>query len=168
MTAMVWKPDVTVAAVVERDGKFLFVEERASGRVVLNQPAGHLERDETLLQAVARETLEETGWTFVPRDVVGIYLWQPEHLARTFLRVAFCGQLGGHDASRPLDNGILRTRWLDREQLATAQARHRSPLVARCVDDYLGGVRYPLAVLTHLMRDVGSADLATSSIAASG
>ncbi len=154
MTGMVWKPDVTVAAVVERDGKFLFVEERASGRVVLNQPAGHLEHGETLQQAVARETLEETGWTFVPRDIVGIYLWQPEHLSKTFLRVAFCGQLEGHDPSRPLDHGILRTRWLDREQLMAARARHRSPLVARCVDDYLGGARYPLELLTHLMRSV--------------
>jgi 8-oxo-dGTP pyrophosphatase MutT (NUDIX family) len=168
MSGMVWKPDVTVAAVVERDGKFLFVEERASGRVVLNQPAGHLERDETLLHAVARETLEETGWTFVPREIVGIYLWQPEHLAKTFLRVAFCGQLEGHDPSRPLDHGILRTRWLDREQLLEARARHRSPLVAQCVDDYLGGVRYPLALLTHLMRSVEAAPATTTSIAASG
>ena len=77
MTGMVWKPDVTVAAVIERDGKFLLVEERAGGRVVLNQPAGHLEHSETLQQAIARETLEETGWTFVPREIVGIYLWQP-------------------------------------------------------------------------------------------
>jgi 8-oxo-dGTP pyrophosphatase MutT (NUDIX family) len=149
---MVWKPDVTVAAVVERDGQFLFVEERASGRVVLNQPAGHLENGETFLEAVARETLEETGWTFVPLHVVGVYVWQPEHLSRTFLRVAFAGRLEGHDPSRPLDHGILRTRWLDRAQLGAAQARHRSPLVARCVDDYLAGIRYPLALVTHLMR----------------
>jgi len=168
MTGMVWKPDVTVAAVVERDGKFLFVEERASGRVVLNQPAGHLERDETLQAAVARETLEETGWTFVPREILGVYLWQPPHLAKTFLRVAFCGQLGGHDPARPLDHGILRTRWLDRENLMASQARHRSPLVARCVDDYLAGVRYPLGLLTHLMRSFEAASDATSSIAASG
>ena len=117
--------------------------------------------------AIARETLEETGWTFVPREIVGIYLWQPAHLSKTFLRVAFCGQLEGHDPSRPLDHGILRTRWLDREQLAIAQARHRSPLVARCVDDYLGGARYPLELLTHLMRSVETADT-SASIAASG
>ncbi|HET7204325.1 MAG TPA: NUDIX hydrolase [Steroidobacteraceae bacterium] len=143
---------MTVAAVVERDGKFLFVEERASGRVVLNQPAGHLENGETLFEAVARETLEETGWTFVPGHVVGLYVWQPEHLSRTFLRVAFAGRLDGHDPSRPLDQGIVRTRWLDREQLLAAQPKHRSPLVLRCVDDYLAGARYPLELVMHLMR----------------
>jgi 8-oxo-dGTP pyrophosphatase MutT (NUDIX family) len=158
---MVWKPDVTVAAVVERGGKFLFVEERASGRVVLNQPAGHLETGETLFDAVARETLEETGWTFVPEHLVGLYVWHPEHLTRTFLRVAFAGRLDGHDPSRPLDHGILRTRWLDREQLL-AQPRHRSPLVLRCVDDYLGGVRYPLELVTHLIR---SREPASASLA---
>lgn len=149
---MPWKPDVTVAAVVEQDGKFLFVEERAGGRVVLNQPAGHLENGETFFTAVARETLEETGWTFVPESIVGLYVWQPEHLARTFLRVAFTGRLAGHDPSRPLDHGILRTRWLDRDQLLAAQPKHRSPLVLRCVDDYLTGTRYPLELVAHLMR----------------
>jgi 8-oxo-dGTP pyrophosphatase MutT (NUDIX family) len=168
MSGMAWKPDITVAAVVERDGQFLFVEERAGGRVVLNQPAGHLERGETLLAAVARETLEETGWTFVPQHLVGIYLWQAEHGTKTFLRVAFSGQLLGHDPSRPLDHGILRTRWLDREQLTALQARHRSPLVARCVDDYLAGARYPLELLTHMLRAEEPALLAASAIAVSG
>src|SRR5512135_3919530 len=146
MTVMAWKPDVTVAAVIERDGQFLIVDERASGRVVINQPAGHLESGETFVDAVARETLEETGWTFVPEHVVGVYLWQHEHLARTFLRVAFCGRLEGHDPARPLDHGIVRTRWLDRGQLLAAAGRHRSPLVMRCVDDYLAGTRYPLTL----------------------
>ena len=163
-----FRPDVTVATVIPRDGRLLMVEERVRGVLVLNQPAGHLEPDETLVDAAVRETLEETGWTFVPREIVGIYLWQPAHLSKTFLRVAFCGQLGGHDASRPLDHGILRTRWLDREQLTTALARHRSPLVARCVDDYLGGARYPLELLTHLMRSVEAGSATTSSIAVSG
>ena len=142
---------------MERDGKFLFVEERAGGRVVLNQPAGHLENGETLLEAVARETLEETGWSFVPEHLVGLYVWQPEHLARTFLRVAFRGRLDGHDPARPLDHGILRTRWLDRDQLLAAQPKHRSPLVLRCVDDYLAGSRHPLELVTHLMRSRESA-----------
>ena len=116
MTGMVWKPDVTVAAVAERDGRFLFVEERASGRVVLNQPAGHLEDGETFLDAVARETLEETAWGFQPQAIVGVYVWRPEHVNRTFLRVAFCGALLAHDPERELDRGILRTRWLVRDR----------------------------------------------------
>jgi 8-oxo-dGTP pyrophosphatase MutT (NUDIX family) len=166
MIPMVWKPDVTVAAVIERDGQFLIVDERASGRIVINQPAGHLESGESLFAAVARETLEETGWTFVPEHLVGVYVWQPEHLARTFLRVAFCGRLEGHDTTRPLDHGIVRTRWLDREQLVAASARHRSPLVIRCVDDYLAGTRYPLTLVTHLLRQVEPTS--AGSLAASG
>jgi 8-oxo-dGTP pyrophosphatase MutT (NUDIX family) len=148
---MVWKPDVTVAAVAERDGRFLFVEERASGRVVINQPAGHLESNETFTEAVSRETLEETGWTFVPTAVLGVYMWQPEQLSRSFLRVAFTGTLEAHDPHRPLDHGILRTRWLDRAQLLGVKIRLRSPLVLRCVDDYLAGTRYPLSLLSHLL-----------------
>lgn len=161
MTAMVWKPDVTVAAVAERDGRFLLVEERASGRVVVNQPAGHLEDGETFLEAVVRETLEETAWVFCPQAVVGVYVWRPEHLSRTFLRVAFTGDLHSHDPARPLDRGILRTRWLSREQLADPRARLRSPLVLRCVDDYVAGVRYPLDLISHLI-------LAPAALAASG
>jgi 8-oxo-dGTP pyrophosphatase MutT (NUDIX family) len=161
MTAMVWKPDVTVAAVVERDGKFLLVEERASGRIVVNQPAGHLEEGETFLQAVIRETLEETAWVFRPQAIVGVYVWRPEHLSRTFLRVAFAGELESHDPARTLDQGILRTRWLSREQLMEPQARLRSPLVLQCVDDYLAGARYPLELISHLVSS-------PASLAASG
>jgi 8-oxo-dGTP pyrophosphatase MutT (NUDIX family) len=151
---MVWKPHVTVAAVVERDGQFLLIEERASGRIVVNQPAGHLENGETLLEAVVRETLEETGWTFEPEAVVGIYLWRPPRAQRTFLRVAFCGPAIAHDATRALDHGIVGVRWLSREQLATLGPRLRSPLVLRCVEDYLANVRYPLGLLTHLISDL--------------
>jgi 8-oxo-dGTP pyrophosphatase MutT (NUDIX family) len=151
MDGMVWKPDVTVAAVAERDGRFLFVEERASGRIVINQPAGHLEDGETFLDAVVRETLEETAWSFVPTSVVGVYVWRPEHQSRTFLRVAFAGELGEHDPARPLDRGILRTRWLTREQLTEPRLRLRSPLVTQCVDDYLAGSRHPLSLISHLI-----------------
>jgi len=148
---MTWKPDVTVATVAERDGRFLFVEERASGRVVINQPAGHLEDGETFLDAVVRETLEETAWRFEPQAVVGVYVWRPEHQARTFLRVAFSGQLLDHDPARPLDRGILRTRWLTREQLVEPRLTLRSPLVTQCVDDYLAGARHPLSLISHLI-----------------
>lgn len=151
MSGMVWKPDVTVAAIAERDGQFLLVEERASGRIVINQPAGHLEDGETFRDAVVRETLEETAWRFEPRAIVGVYVWRPEHVSRTFLRIAFAGDLLGHDPVRPLDHGILRTRWLTREQLAAPQARLRSPLVLQCVDDYAAGVRHPLSLITHLV-----------------
>jgi len=158
---MTWKPDVTVAAVAQRDGKFLFVEERSGGRVVLNQPAGHLEDGETFLEAVVRETLEETAWRFEPQAVVGVYVWRPPHAPRTFLRVAFSGELLDHDPGRPLDRGILRTRWLAREQLHEPRLRLRSPLVTQCVDDYLAGARYPLALISHLID-------APVSLAASG
>jgi 8-oxo-dGTP pyrophosphatase MutT (NUDIX family) len=153
MSDMPWKPDVTVAAVVERDGQFLVVEERASRRIVVNQPAGHLENGETLTDAVVRETLEETGWTFEPEALVGIYLWKPARTQRTFLRVAFCGPAIEHHARRPLDHGIVRARWLTRAQLDALGPRLRSPLVLRCIDDYLANARYPLALLTHLMPD---------------
>jgi 8-oxo-dGTP pyrophosphatase MutT (NUDIX family) len=158
---MTWKPDVTVAAVAQRDGKFLFVEERSGGRVVLNQPAGHLEDGETFLEAVVRETLEETAWRFEPEAVVGVYVWRPPHAARTFLRIAFSGELRDHDPTRPLDRGILRTRWLTREQLHEPRLRLRSPLVTQCLDDYLSGVRHPLSLISHLID-------APASLAASG
>jgi 8-oxo-dGTP pyrophosphatase MutT (NUDIX family) len=143
---MSWKPDVTVAAIVERDGRFLVVEERAAGRVVLNQPAGHLEDGESFESAVVRETLEETAWHFQPTSIVGVYLWRPEGGARSFLRVAYAGTLLGHEPQRPLDRGILRTRWISAAELATSP-RLRSPLVMRGVEDYLAGRRYPLEVI---------------------
>lgn len=161
MSGMVWKPDVTVAAVAEIDGRFLCVEERASGRVVINQPAGHLEDGETFLDAVIRETLEETAWRFEPQALLGVYVWRPEPATRTFLRVAFAGVVSDHDPSRPLDRGILRTRWLAREQLAEPRIRLRSPLVTQCVDDYLAGTRHPLSLISHLIA-------APISLAASG
>ncbi len=162
MTGMVWKPDVTVAAVAERDGKFLLVEERASGRLVLNQPAGHLEDGETLLEAVVRETFEETGWRFRPEAVVGIYLWRPDPAGRTFLRVAFSGVLDGCETIRPPDRAILRLRWLSRGELAEPGRRLRSPLVLRCVDDYVAGIRHPCSLISHLDP------AAPASLAASG
>lgn len=147
---MVWKPDVTVAAVIEREGRFLLVEERVSGRVVFNQPAGHVEDGESLRDAVVRETLEETAWHFEPDALIGIYLWKSGLRNRSFLRIAFSGACRARDAQRPLDDGILRAVWLSREELAERQGRLRSPMVLRCIDDYLSGARYPQDLLNHL------------------
>ncbi|HZF15133.1 MAG TPA: NUDIX hydrolase [Steroidobacteraceae bacterium] len=144
---MTLKPDVTVAAIVMRDDRFLLVEERAARRVVLNQPAGHLETGETLIEAVVREALEETAWTFRPQALTGIYLWKNPANGRSFLRIAFAGIVEGFNAQRPLDRGILRTLWFTREELLANQTRHRSPLVMRCVDDFIGGRRFPLDMI---------------------
>jgi 8-oxo-dGTP pyrophosphatase MutT (NUDIX family) len=156
---MTLKPDVTVAAVVERDGRFLIVQERAARRTVLNQPAGHLEEGESLLQAVIRETLEETGYPFVPEAVTGLYLWRGPG-ERTFLRVAFAGSVGERVNGAPLDRAIIRTAWVSREHLREREAELRSPMVLRCIEDYLRGVRYPLELLNHLLpvprREPGS------------
>lgn len=146
---MIWKPNVTVAAVVERDGRFLLVEEETGDGIRFNQPAGHLDEGESLLQAVARETLEETAYHFVPRFLVGVYQWRRPAGDVTYLRFAFGGEVTGHEPQRPLDEGILRPWWFTGEELAARSERHRSPLVARCVEDYLAGRRYPLDLITH-------------------
>jgi len=148
-----WKPSVTVATVVERNGRFLLVEEEIGGGLWLNQPAGHLDPGESLVDAAVRETLEETAHAFTPTQLVGIYLWRstpPAGNGRTFLRFAFTGELGSVDPGRRLDDGIVRALWLSRDEIAARAAAHRSPLVQRCVDDYLTGQRYPLdLLLTH-------------------
>jgi 8-oxo-dGTP pyrophosphatase MutT (NUDIX family) len=144
------KPDVTVAAIAEQGGRFLIVEERVGRRIVLNQPAGHVEEGETLLTAVVRETLEETAWRFTPEAVVGVYLWTNPANGRSFLRVAFCGTVRDHDRAQPLDHGILRTHWFTRAQLLGHAARLRSPMVLRCVDDFLAGNRFSLDLIQQL------------------
>lgn len=148
-------PEVTVAVVVERDGRFLMVEELISGRLVLNQPAGHLEDRESLIEAAIRETREETAWRFHPEALVGIYLWRNPDNERAFLRFAFCGTVDQHDAAQPLDKGIQRALWLSRNQLLAQSGRLRSPLVMRCLDDYTLGRRRPLD--TVAMLDLESA-----------
>jgi ADP-ribose pyrophosphatase YjhB (NUDIX family) len=145
----VWKPSVTVAAVIERDGAFLLVEEEAQGRIVFNQPAGHWEPGETLPEACAREALEETAHHFQPAELLGVYRWHSSATDVTFLRFAFCGELTGHEPDRALDKEIRRAVWLTPDEIRDARARHRSPLVLACVDDYLGGKRYPLDLLRH-------------------
>ena len=147
---MTWRPDLTVATIVERDGRFLIIEERIDSRPVLNQPAGHVEDGETILDAAIRETLEETAWVFKPRHLVGTYLWRNPATGRTTLRFSLAGTVSDHDPARRLDHGILRTQWLSREELAAAQARLRSPLVLQCIDDYLAGQRFDLSVLRYV------------------
>ncbi|HEY1588509.1 MAG TPA: NUDIX hydrolase [Rhodanobacter sp.] len=157
-------PDVTVAALAERQGRFLVVEERIARRLVFNQPAGHVERGETLLQAVARETREETAWGFVSEAFLGAYLWRHPGTGRASLRFTFIGSVTDHDAHQPLDRGILRTHWLTRAQLLEQHSRLRSPLVLRCIDDYLAGQRFPLAGVATLdmdtARDVPAVEVA--------
>jgi 8-oxo-dGTP pyrophosphatase MutT (NUDIX family) len=144
----VWKPAVTVAAIIERGGRFLFVEEEADGRRVLNQPAGHLDPGESLVAAVAREVHEETAHRFTPAALVGIYRWHYAPRDTTFLRFAFCGAVGEAEPGRALDPEILALHWLTPSELSERRAMHRSPLVERCVEDYLSGKRFPLEVLS--------------------
>ena len=144
---MVWKPSVTVAAVIERDGRFLFVEERIDGRLVLNQPAGHLDPGESLAAACRREVMEETAHRFEPEGLVGVYRWHYAAKDVTFLRFCFFGKAGNVE-QRPLDKEIVRLHWLTPGELKKRQAEHRSPLVQKCVDDFLAGRRYPLELFS--------------------
>lgn len=150
MDSAVWKPSVTVAAVIERDGSFLLVEEEADGRRVYNQPAGHWEPGETLADACVRETLEETAWRCEPRQLVGVYRWHYAPADNTFLRFTFACVPLGLDASRQLDREIVRAVWLTADEIRTLAPVHRSPLVMRCIDDFIAGQRWPLEVITHV------------------
>lgn len=157
----IWKPSVTVAAIIERDGRFLLVEEETSDGVFFNQPAGHLDPGESLEQAVTRETLEEAAHDFTPTSLVGVYmsryLSSRTGLEVTYMRFAFAGSLGA-SYDQPLDDGILRTVWMDYDELVESQYRHRSPLVMRCVDDYLKGQRAPLSLLYTHPTAIGKMD----------
>lgn len=148
---MVWKPNVTVAAVIQRDGRFLLVEEETDDGLRFNQPAGHLECCESLVDAVVREVREETRYDFNPTHLVGVYQWRHPNPEKdvTYLRFAFGGDLMGHDPSRKLDEGILAPRWLTPDEVRSTAERHRSPLIVRCVEDALAGHRYPLGLITH-------------------
>lgn len=150
-----WQPDVTVATIVVRDGRLLLVEERVNGRLVLNQPAGHLEPDESLADAALRETREETGWDVRLTAFVGAYQWKAEPRAdgsagRHYLRFAFAAEAATHHAQQPLDDGIERALWMTPQELQEAHARHRSPLVWQVVRDFLGGRRFPLDLVRHV------------------
>lgn len=145
-----FRPSVTVAAIIERDGRFLLIEEETSDGIRLNQPAGHLDPGESLEQAVIREAMEETAHEFIPEALVGMYLSRYHSKSRghdvTYLRFTFCGK-AGRQYDQPLDDGILRTLWMTRDELAACPERHRSPTVLKCVDDYLAGKRTALDLL---------------------
>jgi phosphatase NudJ len=146
-----WRPSVTVAAVIERDGRFLMIEEETSEGLRINNPAGHLDPGETPAEGCAREALEETAWNFRPTAMLGVYISRFQRSTTgediTYLRVAFTGELGAEEVGRPLDTGIVRTLWMTPEELRATAERHRSPLVLRCLDDFLAGVRHPLSAI---------------------
>jgi 8-oxo-dGTP pyrophosphatase MutT (NUDIX family) len=146
-----WKPNVTVAAVIERDGRFLLVEEHTAGGLKLNTPAGHLDPGESPADGCAREALEETAHHFTPTALVGVYMARFQKQAGgediTYMRFAFSGGLGAFEADRPLDTGIVRTLWLTVDEIRASTERHRSPLLLQCIEDYLAGQRYPLDLI---------------------
>ena len=144
-----WKPNVTVAALVERQNRFLMVEELRDGRRVLNQPAGHLEKGETLLEAVRREVREETGRDFSPQALVGVYVCPKPRSSITYLRFCFHGTVSERDPESSLDEGILDALWLTREQISAYSERLRSPMVEHCLRDHLAGQRFPLELIRH-------------------
>ena len=147
---MDWDARLTVATIIERDGRFLIVEEYADGEeLVYNQPAGHLDEHETLAAAAIRETLEETAWEVQVEAIVGLYYWTHPQ-GHTFIRTCFAGRALHHHPNQPLDHGIVRALWLTPDELHGMAARHRSPLVWRAVLDYLGGSRHPLDLVRHL------------------
>lgn len=142
-----WTPYITVAAIIEQQGRFLMVEERIGERIVLNQPAGHLEQHETLIDAVVREVLEETAHYIEPLALVGVYQYTYPESLKTFLRFCFTGKVVSINANQPLDKGIIQALWLSHEELLEQSSKLRSPLVLRNVEDYLKGIRYPLSFI---------------------
>lgn len=150
----IWKPSVTVAAIVHREGKFLLVEEETSDGVLFNNPAGHLDPGESLVDAAKREALEESAYTFEPHGWIGAYMSRYVSSRTgedvTYLRFAFIGTVTAHDPTRALDEGILRAVWMTPDEIRACEARHRSPLVMRCLEDALAGRVFPLdALYTH-------------------
>jgi ADP-ribose pyrophosphatase YjhB (NUDIX family) len=146
---MVWKPHVTVAAIIEREQRFLLVEEQTPYGLQFNQPAGHLEENEDFITAIKREVLEETAWHFTPQYISGIHLWRRNLESPTFVRFCFVGDCYDYQSHQILDDGIVATHWLTRDEIATKNLR--SPLVLTSVDDYLNGSRYPLSLLKSFL-----------------
>ena len=153
---MTWRPDLAAAAIVQRDNRFLVVEERIRGVHVINQPAGHVDDGESIVDAAVRETLEETAWQLVPRYLLGTYLWRNPANGQSILRVAIVGDVVNHDPRRRLDVPVVAAHWMTREELLAQPERLRSPLVMRCIDDYLAGHRHELSALAYLQSPVAA------------
>ncbi|MBU6459861.1 MAG: NUDIX hydrolase [Proteobacteria bacterium] len=147
---MVWNPNITVAAIIEEKGRFLLVEEKVDGELVLNQPAGHLERGESLTQAVIRETREEAACIFVPESLIGIYHWQHPAKPITYIRFAFSGTVQEYLADQPLDQGITRTVWMNISEIRANRIHHRSPMLLANIEDYLAGQIHNLDLIHTL------------------
>jgi len=148
---MQWKPNVTVAAIAESDGRYLLVEEKADELIVFNQPAGHLEKGESLFDAVKREVMEETAWEFEPKSLVGVYQYPNPHVDIIYLRFCFAGICHRHYPEAGLDEGILRAVWLTPEEIKEKSDRLRSPMVMHCLEDYLSGQHFPLNLINHAL-----------------
>ena len=146
----IWRPHVTVACVVARGERYLMVEEEVAGRLVYNQPAGHLDDHESLAQAALRETLEETGWTVELQHLIGVHQWRSTEHGDAVIRFSFAARAISHDPDRPLDSDIRRALWLTREEIAALGERLRSPMILQSIDLWLGGQRLPLDTLGHL------------------
>ncbi len=147
---MIWRPDLAAAAIVQRDNRFLIVEENIRGSLVFNQPAGHVDDGESIIDAVVRETLEETAWHIRPLALLGMYLWRNPQNGHSILRVAITGEVIRHEPDRQLDVPVVAAHWMEREALLAQPAKLRSPLVMRCIDDYLAGQRHDLSALNYL------------------
>ena len=147
---MIWKPRATVAIICERNGQFLIVEEKVHGKIRFNQPAGHLEDHESLVDAAVRECQEETAWTFQPHALVGLYRWRNNKKNDTYLRATFCGKCTDFDNEQALDEGIIAAHWMTLDDIRARAADLRSPLVLRSLEDYLAGKRYPLELIVDV------------------
>ncbi len=147
---MRWTPHATVATIVERDGKFLMVEETGSNGLVWNQPAGHIEADESIIEAARRETLEETAWDVEITKLLGFYTWTAPSNGKTYHRHCFVGVAQQHHQSRPLDECILRAFWVSIDELRANQGKLRSPMVLKCIEDFLAGTTYPLELIQEV------------------
>lgn len=148
---MVWKPHVTVAAIIEKDQRFLLVEEETSNGIAFNQPAGHLEQGEDLISAVKREVAEETAWQFEPEHIVSVQLWRKNPTSPSFLRVCFTGHCHSFDPQQRLDEGIITTHWLTRTEIEAKGDNLRSPLVLIGIDEFMAGTRHPLTLLQSFL-----------------